>query len=270
MPELPEVEITRRGLAPTLTGKTATHVVVRHAVLRYPIPANLAELIQGRKLRDIHRRGKYLLFSFSTGTLLVHLGMSGSLRLLPSDEPAQKHDHVDIVFGKTVMRLRDPRRFGAVLWESGDINQHKLLATLGVEPLSTAFSGDWLYAATRGKTTPIKLFVMDGHVVVGVGNIYASESLFRARIDPRTPAGRLSRVRCTRLVLAIKETLEAALAAGGSTLRDFMHSDGSSGWFQQHYSVYGREGEACRVCGGKIHALRMGQRSSFFCPSCQR
>jgi formamidopyrimidine-DNA glycosylase len=168
------------------------------------------------------------------------------------------------------LRLRDPRRFGAVLWLEGDAARHPLLAPLGIEPLSDAFDGAWLHAATRGRATALKLFIMDSHAIVGVGNIYASESLFRARIDPRTPAGRLSRARCARLADAIKATLEAALAAGGSTLRDFIHSDGASGWFQQQHLVYGREGEPCRVCGARLRALRLGQRSTFFCPRCQR
>ena len=270
MPELPEVEITRRGLLAGLPGRTVDAVVVRNARLRYPMPRALGRLLAGLVLHDIGRRGKYLLFDFGRGTLIVHLGMSGSLRLLPATEPAGKHDHLDLVFGATALRLRDPRRFGAVLWEQGDVAAHPLIAPLGMEPLSSAFSPDWLHAATRGRDAAIKLFLMDSHILVGVGNIYASESLFRARIDPRTPAGRLSRARCERLVAAVRETLQAALAAGGSTLRDFVHSDGSAGRFQQHYFVYGRPGEPCRVCLTKVRSERQGQRSTFYCPRCQR
>jgi formamidopyrimidine-DNA glycosylase len=270
MPELPEVEITRRGLLATLPGRAVTSVVVRNASLRYPLPHNLGSLLAGQMLSGIDRRGKYLLFRFDTGTLIVHLGMSGSLRLVPVSEPAGKHDHVDLLFGAAVLRLRDPRRFGAVLWEAGEVAMHSLIQPLGIEPLSDAFTGAWLRAATRGRAAPIKLFLMDSHRIVGVGNIYASESLFRAGVDPRCAAGSLSRPRCMRLAAAVRDTLEAALAAGGSSLRDFMHSDGSSGWFQQQHFVYGREDEGCRICGKKIRAMRLGQRSTFYCPGCQR
>ena len=270
MPELPEVEITRRGLLPDLPGRTIDAVVLRHTALRYPLPRNLARLLAGQTLHGIDRRGKYLLFRFVKGTLIVHLGMSGSLRLLPAAEPPGRHDHLDLVFGTRILRLRDPRRFGAVLWTQDDAATHPLIAPLGIEPLSEGFDGGWLHAATRGRRTPIKLYLMDSHAIVGVGNIYASESLFRAGIDPRTPAGKLSKARCGRLAAAVKATLEAALAAGGSTLRDFIHSDGGSGWFQQEHLVYGREGQPCRLCGARVRALRMGQRSTFHCPRCQR
>ncbi len=270
MPELPEVEITRRGLLPDLAGRQIDGVVARHTRLRYPLPRTLGRLLAGQTLLDIDRRGKYLLFRLDRGTLLLHLGMSGSLRLVPAAEPAGKHDHLDLLFGTRALRLRDPRRFGAVLWVKGDADAHPLIAPLGIEPLSGAFSGDWLHDATRGRATAIKLFLMDSHAIVGVGNIYASESLFRAGVDPRTPAGRLARARCERIAMAVKTTLEAALAAGGSSLRDFIHSDGGSGWFQQQHFVYGREGEPCRRCGMKVRALRLGQRSTFHCPRCQR
>jgi formamidopyrimidine-DNA glycosylase len=270
MPELPEVEITRRGLVPDLCGKEITAVVVRNPALRYPLPRNLARLLAGRKLNAIGRRGKYLLFEFDGGTLIVHLGMSGSLRLVPATEAAGKHDHLDLVFGALALRLRDPRRFGAVLWESGGAERHPLIAPLGVEPLSAGFSADWLHEATRGRRTAIKLFLMDSHAIAGVGNIYASESLFRARIDPRTESGRLSRVRCARLVPALRETLTAALAAGGSSLRDFVQCDGSAGRFQDHHLVYDRQGQPCHVCGAKLRALRLGSRQTYYCPRCQR
>ena len=272
MPELPEVEVTRRGIAPVLIGSRVSGGVTRTARLRYPLAPELPRLLTGQTLREVGRRGKYLLLDFAAGTLLIHLGMSGSLRLLPRGTPPQKHDHLDLEFGDRVLRLRDPRRFGAVLWLAPNhaINLHPLLATLGIEPLSEEFTADWLYAATRGRNTAIKQLLMDSHLVVGIGNIYASESLFRAGIDPRTAAGKIALKRFERLAPAIRATLEAAIAAGGSSLRDFIRSDGSSGYFQQQYFVYGRAAEPCRNCGSKIRSLRQGQRATFFCPRCQR
>ncbi|MFA7270843.1 MAG: bifunctional DNA-formamidopyrimidine glycosylase/DNA-(apurinic or apyrimidinic site) lyase [Sterolibacterium sp.] len=272
MPELPEVEVTRRGIATELVGRRVTGGVTRTARLRYPLSPELPGSLKGETLRDIGRRGKYLLLDFDPGSLLIHLGMSGSLRLLPSGTAAQKHDHLDLEFGERLLRLRDPRRFGAVLWlaAADDIYMHPLLASLGIEPLADDFTPRWLFAATRGRNVPIKPLLMDSHLVVGIGNIYASESLYRAGIDPRTPAGRIALKRYERLVPAIRATLQAAIRAGGSSLRDFIHSDGSSGYFQQQYFVYGRTGEACRVCGKPIRNLRQGQRATFFCPHCQR
>ena len=272
MPELPEVEVTRRGIAPPLVGHAVTGVATRTEKLRYPLPAGLSHLLTGLTLRDIARRGKYLLLDFGSGTLLLHLGMSGSLRLLPAGSAPQKHDHLDLAFGPTLLRLRDPRRFGAVLWlpAGNESAKHPLLAVLGIEPLGEDFTPRWLHAATRGSHLAIKPLLMDGHRVVGIGNIYASESLFRARIDPRTAAGAIGLKRFERLVPEIRATLQAAIAAGGSSLRDFIHSDGSSGYFQQQYFVYGRTGEACRVCGKPIRSLRQGQRATFFCAHCQR
>lgn len=270
MPELPEVEITRRALTRGLSGERVTTAVVRTAQLRYPLPDDLAGLLAGRKLDSIDRRGKYLLLRFEHGTLIAHLGMSGSLRLVPPQLAPAKHDHVDIVFGQRAMRLHDPRRFGALLWAGAEADRHSLLAALGVEPLSREFTPEWLHRATRGRKAAIKLVLMDSRTVVGVGNIYASESLFRARIHPLTPAQRLSRARCTQLVPAVRQTLQAALRAGGSTLRDFVHSDGSLGCFQNEYYVYGRAAEACRICGRAIRQMRHAQRSTFYCPGCQR
>lgn len=270
MPELPEVEITRRGIVPDLMGKRVSAVIVRTLALRYPLPRDFDKLLRGQVLRSIDRRGKYLLLDFGTGILLVHLGMSGSLRLVLGAKPAEKHDHVDLVFGGIALRLRDPRRFGAMVWVQGDPSDHPLMAVLGIEPLSEAFTPQWLFEATRGLKLAIKNCVMDSHRIVGVGNIYASESLYRAGIDPRTPAGKISLTRYQRLVPAIKETLANALAAGGSSLRDFVHSDGSSGYFQLQAGVYGREGEACARCSGTIRMIRQGQRATFYCPRCQR
>jgi formamidopyrimidine-DNA glycosylase len=274
MPELPEVEVTRRGIAPILTGSRVSTVIDRVPALRYPLPENLNRTLSGHSLVSVSRRGKYLLLDFGHGHLLIHLGMSGSLRLVAAGLPAEKHDHFDLVFtikGQAVaLRLRDPRRFGAILWLEGNPLTHPLLAVLGVEPLTEAFSAAWLQTELAGLAAAIKPTLMDSHRVVGIGNIYASESLFRAGIDPRTAAGRVSLKRLQRLVPAIKTTLAAAIDAGGSSLRDFIRSDGSSGYFQQQYFVYGRSGQPCHICGRPIRDMRQGQRATFFCAGCQR
>lgn len=270
MPELPEVEITRRGIAPFVEHRTVTGVVVRERRLRWPVPHDLAQRLSGHTVLRVLRRGKYLLFDCGHGWLIVHLGMSGSLRVVDAGTSPQPHEHVDFVFGRNVLRLRDPRRFGAVLWTSDEVGAHPLIAGLGVEPLSPQFSGVWLHAATRGRRTGIKQLLMNAAIVVGIGNIYANESLFRAGIPPRTSAARLSRPRCEKLVQAVHDVLNAAIAAGGSSLRDFVHSDGSSGWFQQQYYVYGRAGLPCRACSAPIRVIRLGQRSTFYCPACQK
>ncbi len=269
MPELPEVEVTARGLA-CLVGGSVSGVAVRQPVLRYPIPAQLRRHIVGRRLAGITRRGKYLLFDFGSGHLLIHLGMSGSLRLAATSSPPEKHDHFEIVFGERVLRLRDPRRFGAVLWLEGEPSDHPLLARLGVEPLARGFTADALADALKGCRTAIKPALMDAGRIVGVGNIYASESLFRAGIDPRAPAGRVSRARLARLVPAIKATLRDAIRAGGSSLRDYVRCDGALGDFQLRHRVYGREGEACRTCGALIRSLRQAGRATYYCPQCQK
>ncbi|TAH46376.1 MAG: bifunctional DNA-formamidopyrimidine glycosylase/DNA-(apurinic or apyrimidinic site) lyase [Betaproteobacteria bacterium] len=269
MPELPEVETTRNGVRPHAEGRVLSALVVRNPRLRQPVPADLSAHIVGARLRGVSRRAKYLLFDFGAGSVIVHLGMSGSLRVVSAAEPPLAHDHIDFVFGDTALRLRDPRRFGMVLWQSGDPMRHPLLAHLGPEPLDDAFDATWLHRATRGLRAPIKHVLMDSRRVVGVGNIYASESLFRARIHPMTPAGRLGPRRCERLVAAVRDTLRAAIAAGGSTLRDFVGGDGRPGYFQQQYFVYGRDGEPCRVCGSEIRRVVSGQRATYFCPRCQ-
>jgi formamidopyrimidine-DNA glycosylase len=270
VPELPEVEITRRGLAPHLVGRRVETVVVRNRNLRWPIARNLGVRISGCTVRTVERRGKYLLIGCGSGWLILHLGMSGSLRVLPRATPAGKHDHFDLVLDSgLIVRLTDPRRFGAVLWEARDPNLHPLLAGLAPEPLGVAFDASWLHAHTRGRSAAIKTVLMDSHTVVGVGNIYASESLFRAGIHPKTAAGKVSRERCGRLVQAIRDTLNAAIDAGGSTLRDFVGSDGNPGYFQQNCYAYGRSGEPCRVCGQTIRLLRQAQRATFYCPRCQ-
>jgi formamidopyrimidine-DNA glycosylase len=270
MPELPEVETTRRGIEPHVQNCKITDIVVRDPRLRWPVPRRLARTLVGRTVKRVRRRAKYLLLECEGGTLIVHLGMSGSLRVLERNEPPGPHDHVDIVFGSTRLRLRDPRRFGAVLWQPGEVERHKLLAHLGVEPLSDAFTAAYLFDASRGRSVHIKQFLMNHAVVVGVGNIYASEALFHAGIHPRTPAGRLSLARCERLVRAVRETLQAAIAAGGSTLRDFVDSEGKPGYFYAQRRVYDRAGEPCRVCARPILTIRQGQRSTFYCPSCQK
>jgi formamidopyrimidine-DNA glycosylase len=269
MPELPEVEVTRRGLAPQLSGRKISGVSVREPRLRWPVPSDVLSLA-GRTVGTIRRRGKYLLVDCGDGHLILHLGMSGSLRVLPPETPAGKHDHFDLLLGDRMLRLRDPRRFGAVLWAAGDIAAHPLLAHLGVEPLSRALTASKLHALTRGHRTAIKHFLMDGRRVVGVGNIYASESLFRARINPRRAAGKITIGQSERLVRAIKDTLNAAIRAGGSTLRDFAGADGAAGYAQQRHYVYDRAGKNCRRCRTPIRKLVQGQRSTYFCPTCQK
>ena len=270
MPELPEVETTRRGLLPLLN-QTVSQVVIRNPSLRWPIPAHLIDTLKHQTLLELSRRAKYILAKFESGSLLLHLGMSGRICLLEKDEPPAKHDHFDLHFTDGhVLRLRDPRRFGAVLWAGKEPYKHVLLEVLGPEPLDSAFNGAWLHQQLRNKTAPIKNVIMDSHLVVGVGNIYASESLFRSGIHPQTPASKVSKARCERLVNEIKATLNDALQAGGSSLRDFFGADGNPGYFQQTYFVYGRTDEPCRVCGTPIKNIRLGQRSTFFCYQCQR
>lgn len=273
MPELPEVEVTRRGVAPHLQDRIVTGVTLRHRGLRWPFPAELARDLEGRIVRETGRRGKYLLLRFDHGTLIIHLGMSGHLRVLPSDAAPRKHDHFDLIIGAQVLRLNDPRRFGAVLWhpaEDGAIEEHALLRTLGVEPLEDGFTGELLYRRTRNRSQDIKQVLLAGNIVVGVGNIYASESLFRAGINPRTQAGRIGQARYRKLAQAIREVLAEAIEQGGSTLRDFIAVNGQSGYFQQSYFVYDRSGKECRVCAAPVRQIRQGQRSTFYCVNCQR
>ncbi|MBA3695260.1 MAG: bifunctional DNA-formamidopyrimidine glycosylase/DNA-(apurinic or apyrimidinic site) lyase [Methylotenera sp.] len=270
MPELPEVETTRRGLLP-LVGKSVKSVTIRHATLRWPIPPQLVTTLPQQILRGITRRAKYILCEFDTGTLLLHLGMSGRLCLLDDNYPPVKHDHFDIEFTDGyVLRLHDPRRFGAVLWLDNKINDHVLLNSLGPEPFEETFNAKYLIETFSNKTLAIKNAIMDGHVVVGVGNIYASESLFRARIHPEIPANKVSLKSCERLVTEIKSTLSDALSAGGSSLRNFFGADGNPGYFQQEYFVYGRTDKPCKVCSAPIKCIRLGQRSTFYCATCQK
>jgi len=273
MPELPEVEVTRRGIAPHIEGRIVTDGALRHRGLRWPFPADLPQCLIGHTVRKTQRRGKYLLISFDHGILIIHLGMSGHLRILPAEVMPKKHDHFDLQFNERVLRLHDPRRFGAVLWhrhEEGPIENHMLLRRLGVEPLEDAFCGEFLYRHTRQRSAAIKQVLLGGQVVVGVGNIYASESLFEAGIHPETPAHRISLTRYDQLAHAIRRILSAAITQGGSTLRDFMGVNGQSGYFQQNYFVYDRSGQPCYRCQSIIRHLKQGQRSTFYCISCQK
>ncbi len=270
MPELPEVETTRRGIEPHIMGNTLRRVVVRNARLRWPVPRQLNQTLSGQTVLSLQRRGKYLLLGFSSGAVILHLGMSGSLRVVDCHTPPQKHDHVDFEFQDgQCLRLRDPRRFGAVLYTRKDPLQHKLLAELGPEPLGHDFSGDYLFRRSRGKKVAVKLFIMNSKIVVGVGNIYANEALFLAGIHPKRHAGRLSAERYAQLALAIKTVLRAAISAGGTTLRDFTAEDGRPGYFQQQLHVYGKAGEPCSRCGTAIKHISLGQRATYYCPHCQ-
>ena len=268
MPELPEVEVTRRSFANAITG-ARIEAVVMGKPLRWPLGCD-PQLLVGQQVVGLRRRGKYLLLDMEQGLLLVHLGMSGSLRLCDAGTMPEKHDHLDLLLEDgRLLRYRDPRRFGAILW-SDDPGRHPLLASLGVEPLTSDFDGACLYQQCNGRTTAIKNLLMDAHQIVGIGNIYANEALFHAGIDPRLAAGRLSQPRCALLTAAVKDTLIRAIAAGGSTLRDFVDGQGKPGYFQQTYFVYGRSGKPCLRCGGPIQQFRQGTRSTFFCPHCQK
>ena len=271
MPELPEVETTRRGVAPHVVGRRVAGLQVYDPRLRWPVPAHLAQTLRGRRIDALERRSKYLLFRFGSDTLLVHLGMTGSLRVHRKPPARKLHDHVDLVLDDgTTLRYHDPRRFGAMLWVSGPAEEHALLASLGPEPFDPAFNDEACWRATRKRNVAIKLALMDNRLVVGVGNIYANEALFRAGIRPSARARSISRARYARLVEEVRTVLSEAIAKGGSTLRDYVDSSGREGMFQLQYFVYGREGKPCRVCGTTIRMTRLGQRASFHCPRCQR
>ncbi|WP_312955573.1 bifunctional DNA-formamidopyrimidine glycosylase/DNA-(apurinic or apyrimidinic site) lyase [Pseudomonas songnenensis] len=270
MPELPEVETTRRGIEPHLVGQRVDRVLVRDRRLRWPVPDDLDVRLSGQRIEAVERRAKYLLIKAETGTLIVHLGMSGSLRLVDATQPVGKHDHVDILLESgQALRYTDPRRFGAMLWSEEPL-AHVLLASLGPEPLGEDFDGDRLYRLSRGRSMAVKPFIMDNAVVVGVGNIYASEALFAAGIDPRRPAGSISRARYLKLGEEIRRILAMAIERGGTTLRDFVGGDGKPGYFQQELFVYGRAGEFCKSCGSTLREIRLGQRASVYCSRCQR
>lgn len=270
MPELPEVETTRRGVAPHLQGRRVEAVTLRRRMLRWPIPEQISTELPGQRIEAVRRRAKYLLLDADSGSVLLHLGMSGSLRVLPQGTPARAHDHVDLHLDNGAMlRLTDPRRFGALLWQpQGEL--HELLASLGPEPLSADFNGAYLHRRAAGRSAPVKHFLMDQRIVVGVGNIYAAEALFRAGIHPARAAGRISPARWERLARAVQEILAQAIERGGTTLRDFLNPDGEPGYFEQELFVYGRAGQPCKVCGGTLRAADWGQRATVYCTRCQR
>lgn len=272
MPELPEVETTRAGLAPHLVGSRVLRVEVREARLRWPVPEGLAQFLTGARLERLERRAKYLLFHFDRGTLIGHLGMSGSMRLVEPEVPWRTHDHVALTFeGPRQLRLNDPRRFGSLHWSTQEaLAGHFLMKHLGPEPLGDDFDGARLHGLARGRRAPVKAFLMDAKVVVGVGNIYANEALYRAGVHPLRAAGRISRARFDALAAAVRSVLGEAVAMGGTTLRDFVGSDGNPGYFRQSLDVYGRGGEPCRGCGGTLREVRLGQRTTVYCPRCQR
>ncbi|QWD70224.1 bifunctional DNA-formamidopyrimidine glycosylase/DNA-(apurinic or apyrimidinic site) lyase [Polynucleobacter sp. UB-Siik-W21] len=277
MPELPEVEVTRLGIAPHLQGRVISAVKILDGRLRWPVPSALTKILPGQKVHTIERRGKYLLIELDIGHLLIHLGMTGTLRILPSNDPLKLHDRVTVEFGKLSLRLHDPRKFGAVLWHprtKGPIEKNVLLQKLGVEPFSTEFAGELgseiLYRASRKRTVAVKQFLLAGQAVVGVGNIYCSESLFEAGIHPAKAAGKLTRPQCVRLAEAVRLILKKAIAAGGSSLKDFVNSDGDPGHFMVQTKVYDRKDEPCKVCKTSIKQIVQGQRSTYFCPTCQK
>ena len=271
MPELPEVETTRIGIAAHILAETIREVEVRDCRLRWPVPAQLGKKLRGQTIRKISRRAKYLVFHTDRGYMLLHLGMSGSLRILTEDLPPGKHDHVDFIFASgTRLRFRDPRRFGSIHWTGNDPEKHPLLCNLGPEPLSDTLDGDYLYNKSRGRTQSIKTFLMDSRIVVGIGNIYASESLFVAGIHPKRRTGNISHARYKILAAAIKQVLHQALEKGGTTLRDFINGEGEPGYFRHELKVYDRHGLPCYTCHTPIRESRLGQRSSFYCTKCQR
>lgn len=271
MPELPEIETTRRGLSPLVVGQRVSHVEIRNRRLRWPVPEELSSHLPGQGVEKISRRAKYLLLHIDDGTIIVHLGMSGSLRVLPAATPPERHDHVDLVLTNGhCLRLRDPRRFSAVLWTLDDPLAHPLLANLGPEPLECNFDGPWLYKKSRRRRAAVKSFIMDGRVVAGVGNIYANEALFLAGIHPARSAGHISPGRYQALAQSLKKILADAINQGGTTLRDFVKSDGRPGYFRQQLKVYGKHGIACPRCGQALRQGVISQRSSFYCAHCQR
>lgn len=270
MPELPEVETTRRGIEPHVAGKKVSKIIIRNANLRWPVPDDLAQSIEGKILLSVQRRAKYLLLKFSNGTVLWHLGMSGNLRIVDNKTEVKKHDHVDVVFSqRCILRFNDPRRFGCVLWEAGPLEENALLAHLGPEPLSNDFNAEYLFARSRRSAKPVKTWIMDGRVLVGVGNIYANEVLFNSGIHPLRKANKLSMKHCELLVTEVKKVLGNAIKRGGTTLRDFVGSDGKPGYFAQELQVYGRGGEPCTRCSKTLTEKVLGQRSTVYCTACQ-
>lgn len=270
MPELPEVETVMCGLIPYLEGAVIQDVIIRRAQLRWPIPNDLKTHLTQQKIVKLSRRGKYLLIKFTHGTLIIHLGMSGSLRILDIDTQPKLHDHVDIIFSNhQLLRYNDPRRFGAILWTFDDPNNHPLIKDMGLEPLDANFTGNYLKQKALNRRTPIKSFIMNSKIVTGIGNIYAAEALFLAKIHPSTEAGLLTEVQCNQIVESIKLILKSAISQGGTTLKDFVNSDGKPGYFSQKLNVYGRDGLPCITCGAILQLMQLGQRSTVFCQHCQ-
>ena len=270
MPELPEVEVCRRGIEPHIINQTVSQVVVRNANMRWPITPTISDVC-GEKIIDVNRRAKYLLLKTASGIVMIHLGMSGTIRVINKDTPLIKHDHFDLVFTSGLaLRLNDPRRFGSVLWVTEDINEHALLKKLGPEPLSSAFSDQCLYEKSRNKSVPVKTFLMNNHNVVGVGNIYANESLFKAGIHPTKPAGKVLKRQYQALTKHIKVTLAQAIEQGGTTLKDFTQADGKPGYFAQQLLVYGRGGQLCVSCKETLQEIKLAGRATVFCPKCQK
>jgi formamidopyrimidine-DNA glycosylase len=271
MPELPEVETTCRGIAPYIVGQTIKQVIIRQPQLRWPIPSELNQTLTGLNILAVSRRAKYLLFTTGAGTMLMHLGMSGSLRIMSAGQSAGKHDHIDFIFNDdTVLRFNDPRRFGAVLWTTAPVAEHPLLKALGPEPLLDEFNGELLYTRSRNRKVPVKSFIMDSHIVVGIGNIYANEALFMAGILPTRQAGKVSLARYQKLAECIRVILQHAITQGGTTLRDFVNEAGKPGYFQQQLKVYGRAGLPCTHCLQPLTETRLANRSTVFCGACQR
>jgi formamidopyrimidine-DNA glycosylase len=269
MPELPEVETTRLGISPWIVGKKIKKVIIRERRFRWKIQDDLEKKLEGKKIQSIKRRAKYLIFDTDYGSAIIHLGMSGSLRIIKDTEPPNKHDHVDFLFNNGMgLRLHDPRRFSSLLWTM-DVSSHFLFLKLGVEPLSKDFTETYLNLKAKKRRIPIKQFIMNAHIVVGIGNIYASESLFQAGINPKTQTGRISKKRFSILVKSIKNILESAIKAGGTTLRNYYKTDGDPGYFKQYLYVYGRKGKPCHICKRKISSITIGQRSTFYCKNCQ-
>ncbi len=270
MPELPEVETTRKGITPYVVGETVKDIIIRERQLRWPVPAGLKRSLKNQLIRKLRRRAKYLLFYTDSGCMILHLGMSGSLRIINDTQTPEKHDHVDIIFesGQT-LRFRDPRKFGSILWTKGDPMKHKLIDHLGPEPLSDEFQAEYLYARSRKRTKAIKTFIMDSCIVVGVGNIYANEALYHAGIKPTQRAGKISKTKYERLVVEIKNVLSHAIKKGGTTLRDFINGEGKPGYFKNELQVYDRKDEPCNCCGSPIKMMRQGQRSTYYCTKCQ-
>lgn len=270
MPELPEVETTKRGITPHIINQTISDVVVRESRFRWPVPNDITAQLKGQAIRDIQRRAKYLLFKLDNGYFMLHLGMSGSLRICINNQPLRKHDHVIFHFPKLTLRFNDPRRFGSLLWLGNNPYQHELLKSLGPEPFDPEFNADYLFSRSRKRKVAIKNFIMDNSIVVGVGNIYANEALFLTGIRPRTAARRITRKQFEQLIINIKQILSASIEMGGSTLRDFVGGDGKPGYFQQTLRVYNKTGQACLQCKTPIKHIVVGQRGTFYCPQCQR